>query len=57
MVTGHFVELAVFLAKPEPPAFFLRIVILDGERDDRADASEGVGHHGDDGAVAQTHDG
>jgi hypothetical protein len=29
-----------------------RIVILDGERDDGADAGEGVGHHGNDGPVA-----
>ena len=34
VMAGHFIDLAVFLAEAEPPAFFLREVILDGERDD-----------------------
>ena len=54
-MAGHFVEFTVFLMKAEPPAFFLREVIFDRERDDRANAGEGVRHHGDDGGVAQTH--
>ena len=33
-MAGHFIHLAVFFVEAEPPAFFLRIVILDGERDD-----------------------
>jgi hypothetical protein len=41
-MAGHFVELAVFLVEPEPPAFLLRKVILDRERDDGPDACEGV---------------
>jgi len=43
--------------EPQPPAFLLRKIILDGERDDGPDAAEGVCHHGDDGAITQTHDG
>jgi hypothetical protein len=57
VVTGHFVALAVFLLEAQPPAPLLRIVMLDGERDDGADAGEGVGHHGKDGAIPQPHHG
>src|ERR1039457_4205546 len=57
VMAGHFIDLTVFLVETQPPAFLLRIVILDGERDDGPDAGEGVRHHGDDGAVAQPHDG
>jgi hypothetical protein len=53
VVAGHFIELAVFLAEAKPPAVFLRVVILDIERDDRPDAGEGISHHRDDGAIAQ----
>jgi hypothetical protein len=55
-MAGHFIDLAIFFTEPEPPAFFLCEVILDGERDDSTDTGEGVGHHRDDGAVAQPHD-
>jgi hypothetical protein len=41
-VTGHFVEFTVFLVRPEPPALFLRKIILDGERDNGPDAGEDV---------------
>jgi hypothetical protein len=34
-VARHFVQLTVFIVEPEPPAFFLRKVILDGEPNDR----------------------
>ncbi|HTT77847.1 MAG TPA: hypothetical protein VMF50_17930 [Candidatus Binataceae bacterium] len=34
VVAGHFIDLAVFLAEAQPPALFLREVILAGERDD-----------------------
>jgi hypothetical protein len=55
VVARHFIDLAVFLAQAQPPAFFLREVILEGERDDGTDTGEGVGHHRDDGAIAQPH--
>ena len=42
MVTGHFIDLAVFLVKLKPPSLFLRTVIFDGERDDRTEAGERV---------------
>jgi len=37
-------DLAVFLAEAEPPAFFLRDVIFDGECDDGTDAWDKVKH-------------
>ena len=43
-------------AEPEPPAFFLREVVLDTERDHGPDEGKGVGHYGNDGTVAQTYD-
>lgn len=55
VVAGHFVELAVFLIELEPTAFCLRVVIFDGQRDNRANAGEGVRHPGDDGAIAQAY--
>ena len=37
VMAGHFIDLAVFLAQAQPPAFFLRIIILDLEADHGAD--------------------
>jgi hypothetical protein len=53
VMARHFIDLAVFFAEAEPPAFFLRVVILNGECDDGTDAREGIGHYRNDGAVAQ----
>ena len=55
-MAGHFIDLAVLLAQPQPPSFVLRIVILDLEADDGADPRKGKGHGGDDGAVTQPDD-
>ena len=52
-MAGHVVDLTVFLAQPEPPAFFPRIVILDFQPDHGAHAREGESHHGDQRAIAQ----
>ncbi|HXJ38299.1 MAG TPA: hypothetical protein VNH18_03415 [Bryobacteraceae bacterium] len=53
VMARHFVHPTVFFVKPQAPPFLLRIVILDGERDDGPDAGEAVRHHCNDGAVAQ----
>jgi len=57
VMAGQFIDFAVFLAEAEPPAFFLRKVILNGERHDGPDTGEGVRHDGNGGAVSQAHDG
>jgi len=57
VVARHLVELTAFFMQTQPLEFFLRVVILNGKRDDSTDAGEGIRHHGNDGAVAQTHDG
>ena len=56
MVAGHFVDLAVFLAEAQPPAFFPGEVILNGQTHGHAGPGEGVRHHGDQGAIPQAHD-
>src|ERR1022692_1647389 len=56
VMAGHFIDLAVFLAQAEPPAFLLREVILDAERDDGPDAGEGVRHYCDCCPVAHAYD-
>ena len=53
----HLVDFAVFLTQPQPPPFLLRIVVLELEANDSADASEGVGHDGEEGPIPQTDDG
>ncbi len=57
VMAGHFIDLAVFLAEAQPPPFFLRKIILDSERYHGPDAGESVRHHGNDGAIAQAHNG
>jgi hypothetical protein len=49
----HLVALAAFLVESDPPALAVGEVVLDPHRDDGADAGEGVGHHADQGAIAQ----
>jgi hypothetical protein len=41
VMARHFIDLAVFLAQAKPPAFFLRKVILEVQRDDGTDTREG----------------
>jgi hypothetical protein len=53
MMRRHLVALAAFLVQPHPPAFPLRVVVLDAHADDGADAREGIGHYRDQGTVAQ----
>jgi hypothetical protein len=38
VMAAHFIGLAVFPAQPEPPALFLREIVLDSERNDGTDA-------------------
>jgi hypothetical protein len=45
-MTGHFVDSAVLLAKPEPPAFFLGEIVVDLQAYDRADPRKAVSHDG-----------
>jgi hypothetical protein len=42
----HLMALAAFLMQPHPPALAVGLVILDPHGDDRANAGEGGGHHG-----------
>ena len=48
--------LAVFLLEAQPPALFLREVVLDIERDDGARAGKGVRHHGNQRPITQPYD-
>jgi hypothetical protein len=57
VVRRHFVALAAFLVEADPPALAIGKIILDPHRHDGADAGEGVGHHADQGAVAQADEG
>jgi hypothetical protein len=41
VMAGHFIQLAVLFVEAQPPALFLRKVILDRERADRTNAREG----------------
>ncbi len=56
-MTGHLVDLAILFAQPQPPAFLLRVIVLDLKPDNGRDTGEGEGHDGDDGAIAQPDDG
>ena len=53
VVRRHFVLLAAFLVQPHPPAFALRIVVLDVHVQRRRDAGEGVDQQRDQRPVAQ----
>jgi hypothetical protein len=57
VVRRHFVALAAFLVEADPPALAVGEIILDPHRHHGADAGEGVGHHADQGALAQTDEG
>jgi hypothetical protein len=57
VVRRHFVALAAFLVKADPPALPVGKIILDPHRHHGADAGEGVGHDPDQGAVAQADEG
>ena len=57
VVRRHFVALAAFFVQAHPPAFALAVIVLDAHGDGRADAREGIGHQGDQRAVAQADDG
>ena len=57
VVGRHFVALAAFFVEADPPALAIGEVVLDLHGDDGTDAGERVGHHPDQGAVAQAHDG
>jgi hypothetical protein len=54
MMSGHFVALAPFFVQADPLAFPIREVIFYAHCHDRSDAGEGVGHHVDQRAVAQS---
>ena len=56
VVRRHFVALAAFFVKAQPPAFTFRIVVLDPHGDDGADAREGIGHDADQCPVPQAHE-
>ena len=50
-------EVAVLLVQPEPQAPLLHVAVFEVEGGGRADAAEGVELGGDQGAIAQSHDG
>jgi hypothetical protein len=56
VVRRHFVLLAAFFVQPHPPAFALRIIVLDIHVQRRRDARERVDQERNQRAVAQSHD-
>ena len=42
----HFMALAAFLVKTDPPAFALGVIVFDAHADDRANAGKGESHYG-----------
>jgi len=53
VMAGHLMPFAAFLMEPEPGAATLLKIVLHPQADDRADASEGVAHQPDQGAVTE----
>lgn len=56
-MAGHLIDLAILLVEAEPPAFCLRVIILNLQADDRAHTRKGERHDGDQRAIAQTDEG
>jgi len=56
MMRRHLMPLAAFLMQADPPALALGVVVLDAHGDDRTDAGEGEGHHGNQRPVTQAVD-
>src|SRR5437773_11951400 len=52
-MAGHLMPFAAFLMEPEPGAATLLEIVLHPQADDRADASEGVAHKPEQGAVTE----
>jgi len=56
MVRGGFVTFPAFFVQAKPPAFPLRVKVLDAHVGDGADAAEGVDHDGNERTIAQAQD-
>ncbi len=54
VLNRHLVAFAVFFKQAQPPALALWVIILDAHPDNGTHAGEGIGHHANQSAIAQT---